>query len=676
MTTYSDPPRSRRAARQGEQEERQPTPPPFAAAAGSASAAPSAPAPRDATHIAAEPLIYQTQSRRPVPEYDGPSFRARRTPEGGEEGDLPTTQAVPTTDAPAYRMRDYAPERRQAPSWAPQYRAPEEGEASQLEYRTQGREQVAAAVSSAAQAPEQPVAPAPEAAAPSDGVVPTAAAPAPGEPAVPAPASPERTMTRRELRALREAQEAAAAAAAGAATASPDTALPGAPAPVAPERAEVAEPAVEAAPWLSAPPPTLAPASAPAPAQAESDGRAEAEPDAAEQNAPALEAELGFDAPSAPPVDERETPSAPEPAVAPFAEPVALVEPGEEPKRDVASVFDALFTPPSERDVVDAPPPGRDPLEFLDAAPAAAPAPAGPRADLPAPAEAEPEAEQVPVESLFETGPVTSQPAWPAPGSAPASSAPAPSAPAAPSVPSAAAPSAAAPSAASPAGMPAPSGAPVSIPAPPIEVVVEPVQEPEPIVEEPAAPADAPEPTEIRIDLDAPIADEPPAPVAGAAPDRPVNHWSNQQMDEEEGGIARSVLGGHGVVTTNALVLSDIPQPDFTASLTPSGTGEIVVTGSIDLPASLASTGAHPTQLDEAKLDHELDPGDQQVASVDSQPVRAIRAVSTHTSTRGVIAQTKPRGNRALTILIVAAAGMAVVVGTLLVVGLITGSLG
>ena len=53
-----------------------------------------------------------------------------------------------------------------------------------------------------------------------------------------------------------------------------------------------------------------------------------------------------------------------------------------------------------------------------------------------------------------------------------------------------------------------------------------------------------------------------------------------------------------------------------------------------------------PTQLDESDLDHLLDPGDHQVASTDSQPVRAIKAVSTHTSSRGVIQTVQAQGQR------------------------------
>jgi hypothetical protein len=194
------------------------------------------------------------------------------------------------------------------------------------------------------------------------------------------------------------------------------------------------------------------------------------------------------------------------------------------------------------------------------------------------------------------------------------------------------------------------------------------------VVAEPIAPAPAPaavEPIAPAPIAPAPIAPAPaPEPVVPAAP---AGHWTTQaDLDDatqaSEATISRNVGAGSGVITTSALVLPSMPNPEFTQL----GTGEVLITGSIDLPHSLATSGAHPQQLDEHHLDHELDPGDHQVVSTDSQPVRAVKAISSHTSTRNVIVAKKPAGNRGLTILIVSAAAMAAVVVTLLVVGLVT----
>jgi len=121
--------------------------------------------------------------------------------------------------------------------------------------------------------------------------------------------------------------------------------------------------------------------------------------------------------------------------------------------------------------------------------------------------------------------------------------------------------------------------------------------------------------------------------------------------------------------TTSALILPNIPQ-DFSSLI--NGTGEILVTGTIDLPQSLGTMGGDSRRYDDPQVDHMFDAFDSEVVSNDSAPVRAIRAVSTHTSSRGVIAQSKPRGNRMLTVGIITAAVLAVGVIGLLAVYIIS----
>jgi hypothetical protein len=257
-------------------------------------------------------------------------------------------------------------------------------------------------------------------------------------------------------------------------------------------------------------------------------------------------------------------------------------------------------------------------------------------------------------------------------GSAAAPIAPAPAP--APQVAAAPAPEVAAPQAPAPAparGGPAqiapealgtPVGPPPMAPVPEV-VVAELVAEPlaEPVVSAPAEPV-----------VEATIVEvvEPPTSTP------PTGHWSTQaQLDDEtqasDAPLSRNIGNTSGAITTSALVLPSIPNHDFG----PLSSGEIMVTGSISLSESFTTTGAHPKQLDESDLDHLLDPGDHQVASTDSQPVRAIKAVSTHTSSRGVINTVKPKGTKGLTALIIAATGMAVVVGALFIVLVATGQL-
>lgn len=214
--------------------------------------------------------------------------------------------------------------------------------------------------------------------------------------------------------------------------------------------------------------------------------------------------------------------------------------------------------------------------------------------------------------------------------------------------------------------------APVVASAPPVPVQPAPVQ---PVAPAPAAPEAqvpvapvpvAPAPASVAP---APVAPIPSAPVAPTTGERPAGHWTNQSdLDERTqvngSTISRSV--GVGSITTSALVLPAIPGQNM-------DTGEVLLTGSVSLPANLAATGAHHA-IDESDLDHLLDPGDHQAVNTDSVPIRAIRAVSSHTNSReSLLAHAKPhRGNRALTALIVSASGMVVVVVTLLVVALST----
>lgn len=216
----------------------------------------------------------------------------------------------------------------------------------------------------------------------------------------------------------------------------------------------------------------------------------------------------------------------------------------------------------------------------------------------------------------------------------------------------------------------APEAAPAapSAPAPALPPALVEPQAPAPVAfTQPAAPPTAApaEPSPLPVTL--PPAAVAPAPTTG---ERPAGHWTMQGERDDfeqasETTISRRV--GSGAITTSALVLPSLPGHDMS-------TGEVLLTDSVSLPSSLAATGAH-SPIDQSDIDHLLDPGDHQV-NTDSVPIRAVRAVSSHTLTRDVIAASKPqRGNRALTILIASASAMVVVVVTLLVVAVATGGL-
>lgn len=93
------------------------------------------------------------------------------------------------------------------------------------------------------------------------------------------------------------------------------------------------------------------------------------------------------------------------------------------------------------------------------------------------------------------------------------------------------------------------------------------------------------------------------------------------------------------VTTSNTLILPSIPQQPTGSAM--SMTGEVLITGSIDLPRGFGSTGAPVDRFDTAEVDRMLDQADENTQTSNVAPVSASRAVSTHTSTRGVMTPPK-----------------------------------
>lgn len=158
-----------------------------------------------------------------------------------------------------------------------------------------------------------------------------------------------------------------------------------------------------------------------------------------------------------------------------------------------------------------------------------------------------------------------------------------------------------------------------------------------------------------------------------SAPQPPVGHWSldiDVEDDVDDQGfdqvLSRGVGAGGVPTTTNALILPMIPQQPGDAPV-PLTTGEMLVTGSISLP-NLGDTGAHPNRIDSSDVDRLLDQVDDAAPVTNALPVRASRAVSTHTSTRDTLTPPKQGGLNMPTVLAITAAVLA-----LGVVGLILG---
>ena len=170
-------------------------------------------------------------------------------------------------------------------------------------------------------------------------------------------------------------------------------------------------------------------------------------------------------------------------------------------------------------------------------------------------------------------------------------------------------------------------------------------------------------------------------------PPKPVGHWSIDADHEDDRdvtgaqpsfdqllsrGIAAGGVSAGGVpTTTSALILPSIPQSgDGAVALT---TGEVLVTGSFDLPRSLGSTGAHPDRIDSSEIDRLFELEDAAPAT-GAQPIRASRAVSGHTSTRDVIQPPQKQSRWTVPFILSISAGvLAVGVVALIIAGLVSG---
>jgi hypothetical protein len=180
-------------------------------------------------------------------------------------------------------------------------------------------------------------------------------------------------------------------------------------------------------------------------------------------------------------------------------------------------------------------------------------------------------------------------------------------------------------------------------------------------------PVRAPAPHQVA---DAAIADEP-----VVAP-KPVGHWTaqlNTPVDRAEPFDQLLSRGGvsHGVpTTTNALILPSLPDH---GSMNDSfaKTGDVIVTGSIDLPRSFGATGVHPSQIDSSDVDRLFDQVEDGVGV--GAPVSATRAISTQSAARAMMAPPKKEGVNAPLVLAVTAGVLALGVVATLVIGAVSG---
>lgn len=164
---------------------------------------------------------------------------------------------------------------------------------------------------------------------------------------------------------------------------------------------------------------------------------------------------------------------------------------------------------------------------------------------------------------------------------------------------------------------------------------------------------------------------------AGAA-QKPVGHWTaqlNVPADRAEPFDQLLSRGGvsHGVpTTTNALILPSLPNQAPVGNSPLASSGEIIVTGSINLPRSYGATGVHPSHIDSSDVDRLFDQVEDG-AGTGGAPIAATRAISTQGAARAMMAPPKKEGMNAPLVLAVTAGVLALGVVATLVIGAVAG---
>ncbi|MBF4573351.1 hypothetical protein ITJ64_12565 [Herbiconiux sp. VKM Ac-1786] len=183
---------------------------------------------------------------------------------------------------------------------------------------------------------------------------------------------------------------------------------------------------------------------------------------------------------------------------------------------------------------------------------------------------------------------------------------------------------------------------------------------------------------EMVIDEPAPVSAGTPTPGAGDEPNlAPVFQSPNDRVHPSSDELPssfddlislRNTAATNSISTTSALVLPTVPgSGDVGTAL--DETGEVIITGSIDLPKSFGSLGAPASGLESNDLDTLLERSEAEQSGSDVAPVSASRAISTNTSSTSLIAPPKRARANAPVVLAITAGVLAVgVVGLLLAV--------
>lgn len=141
--------------------------------------------------------------------------------------------------------------------------------------------------------------------------------------------------------------------------------------------------------------------------------------------------------------------------------------------------------------------------------------------------------------------------------------------------------------------------------------------------------------------------------------------------------ISRAVAAEGVTTSSNALILPLMPESsDLKGAL--NETGEIYITGSIELPRSLGETGGHASLHDTVdNLDSVL--GDleaQDVAPDDTRPIAASQAISAQASNNSLVTPATKSGGRLPVVLFITAGGLVVGIVGLVIYGSTSGLFG
>jgi len=170
----------------------------------------------------------------------------------------------------------------------------------------------------------------------------------------------------------------------------------------------------------------------------------------------------------------------------------------------------------------------------------------------------------------------------------------------------------------------------------------------------------------------APVDTPVPAVPANAPVSVPQEGWPFAEDYQSNPSVAARDTSSTGTTTAaNAFIL-----PSFGNATGPlASTGEILVTGSIDLPHSLSSTGTHEAVHDSSEIDRLFDQPEEAVNTSEMSPVRASRAISSRAATSDIMPQQKSHKGRLPAILAGTAAVLAAGVAGLIVTGYVMGLL-